>query len=126
MLHVTTLDHIKLWDDRQRYQHRYLILKNFHPSTLLAALAYQWVGQYVTEVSRDNGETSEITNTYRQDRTLIWWQGVIVAIKDGFVTNRININIESEQVCVKLQIPETKLPHVALIDHLQNVMNEIK
>ena len=126
MLHVTTLDHIKLWDYRQRYQLLCLILKNFHPSTSLTALAYQWVAQYVTEVSRDSGETSEITTTYRQDRTFIWWQGVIVAIKDGFVTNRININIESEQVCVKLQIPETKLSHVALIDHLQNVMNEIK
>ena len=77
-----------------------------------------------------------ITNTYRQDRAS-GGGGVIVAIKDGFVTNRIDINVESEQVWVKVQLPKGKSPlicsfyrppssGVAPLHDLQNSLDQIK
>ena len=52
-----------------------------------------------------------VTNSYRKDRTSRGG-GVIIAIRDGLITNNVEVDVNSEQVWAKIELPGGKGVHI--------------
>ena len=52
-----------------------------------------------------------MTNSYHKDRTSRG-EGVIIAIRDGLITNNVEVEVNSEQVWAKIELPGGKGVHI--------------
>ena len=60
-----------------------------------------------------------VANTYRKDRTSHGGGGVLMAIRDGYVVNKVDIDTDSEQVWARVELPGEKPFHIcSFTDHL--------